>query len=175
MDYEMECDAAKFASAGIPQLYTLDTKQVKYAINERPVAEGMVAVGYSVENQGVYTIAAQRMDTQMVLKDNLTGKIHDFATDGDYTFMTEAGTFDARFALMLKGGEATGIEGVEGGMKVEAVDGGVAVSGIGNALVEVYNAGGALVASQNGDGTISLPAGTYIVSAGEKNVKVTLK
>ena len=175
MDYEMECDAAKFASAGIPQLYTLDSKQVKYAINERPVAEGMVAVGYSVENQGVYTIAAQRMDTQMVLKDNLTGKIHDFATDGDYTFMTEAGTFDVRFALMLKDGEATGIEGVEGGIKVEAVDGGVAVSGSGNALVNVYNAGGAVVASQNGDGTISLPAGTYIVSAGEKNVKVTLK
>ncbi len=175
MDYEMECDAAKFASSGVPQLYTLDSKQVKYAINERPVADGAVNMGYSVTKQGNYTIAAKRMDTQMILKDNLLGKEHDFATEGDYTFMTEAGTFNSRFTLMVKGGDATAIEGVTEGVKVDAVDGGVAVSGSGNALVKVYNAGGAVVASQNGDGTISLPAGTYVVSVGGQNIKVTLK
>lgn len=175
MDYEMECDAAKFASAGIPQLYTLDSKQVKYAINERPVADGAVNMGYSVTKQGNYTIAAKRMDTQMILKDKLLGKEHDFATEGDYTFMTEAGTFNSRFTLMVKGGEATAIEGVTEDVKVDAVDGGVAVSGSGNALVKVYNAGGAVVASQNGDGTINLPTGTYVVSVGGQNIKVTLK
>lgn len=175
MDYEIECDAAKFGSAGIPQLYTLDTKQVKYAINERPLAEGMVTVGYSVEKQGTYTIAAQRMDTQMVLKDYVTGKVHDFATDGDYTFMTEAGTFNSRFTLMIKGGDATGIEGVNDEVNVKAVHGGLNISGSGSASVKIYNAGGAVVASQNGDGTINLPTGTYIVNVGDKNIKVTLK
>ena len=107
MGYEMECDATKFTTSGVPQLYTIDGRAVKYAINERPVAEGIVTVGYIAPAQGNYTIAAQRMDTPMLLKDNVTGTIHDLA-DGDYTFMTEAGTFEDRFVVMMKEGE-TGI------------------------------------------------------------------
>ena len=111
MGYETACDAAKFESAGMPQLYTIDSRTVKYAINERPVAEGIVTMGYSVPAQGVYTLAAPRMDTPVYVKDNLTGTIHDFA-EGSYEFASEAGTFDDRFTVMMKAGE-TGIDNAE--------------------------------------------------------------
>ena len=84
---------------------------MKYAINERPVAEGIVTMGYSVPSQGNYTLAAPRMDTPVAVKDNLTGTIHDFS-EGDYTFMSEAGTFEGRFVIVMRAGE-TGIENSE--------------------------------------------------------------
>ena len=106
MNYEMACDAAKFDAAGVPQLYTIDSRAVKYAINERPIAEGIVTLGYSVPAQGNYTLAAPRMDTPVAVKDNLTGTIHNFA-EGSYTFMSEAGTFEGRFTVIMKAGETS--------------------------------------------------------------------
>ena len=106
MGYETACDAAKFSTAGVPQLYTVDSRAVKYAINERPVAEGIVTVGYTAPAQGSYTLAAPRMDTPICIKDNLTGTIHDFS-EGSYTFMTEEGTFEDRFTIMMKAGETS--------------------------------------------------------------------
>lgn len=40
IEYETACDASKFSTEGITQVYTMDTKVVKYAINERPTAHG---------------------------------------------------------------------------------------------------------------------------------------
>ena len=111
MGYETACDAAKFETAGMPQIYTVDSRAVKYAINERPVAEGIVTMGYTAPAAGNYTLAAPRMDTPICIKDNLTGTIHDFS-EGSYTFMTEAGTFEDRFTIMMKADE-TGIENSE--------------------------------------------------------------
>lgn len=104
MGYEMACDAAKFSTAGVPQLYTIDSRAVRYAINERPVAEGIVTVGFTAPAEGVYTLSAPRMDTPMLLRDNATGVIHDFA-EGSYEFASGAGTFDDRFTVMMKAGE----------------------------------------------------------------------
>ncbi len=112
MEYETACDAAKFSTQGVPQIYTLDAKAVKYAINERPAAQGSVSLGYSVSAKGTYTIAATRMDVAMCLMDNLTGTVHDL-TQGGYEFSSEAGTFDKRFTLFVKG-DATAIENVQG-------------------------------------------------------------
>ena len=106
MGYETTCDAAKFETAGVPQLYTVDSRAVKYAINERPVAEGIVTVGYTAPAQGSYTLAAPRMDAPICIKDNLTGTVHDFS-EGSYTFMTEEGTFEDRFTIMMKAGETS--------------------------------------------------------------------
>ena len=111
MGYETTCDAAKFETAGVAQLYTIDSRAVKYAINERPVAEGIVTVGYTAPAAGNYTLAAPRMDTPICIKDNLTGTIHDLS-EGSYTFMTEAGTYEGRFTIMMKAGE-TAIDKLE--------------------------------------------------------------
>ena len=111
MEYELACDAAKFEAAGVPQLYTIDSRSVKYAINERPVAEGIVTLGYTVPTEGIYTLDAPRMDTQVSVRDNLTRTIHRF-DEGSYEFYSEAGTFEGRFTILTNSG-ATGIENVE--------------------------------------------------------------
>ena len=96
-DYEIGTDAAKFMSSGKPQLYTLDQRQVQYAINERPTGE--VPLGYTATKAGELTISAPRMDKKVCLRDNVTGTTHDMQ-NGGYTFQTEAGTFNARFTIV---------------------------------------------------------------------------
>ena len=113
--YETACDASKFETKGIAQLYTVDGDKVRYAINERPADNGRVALGYSVPADGLFTIDVERMDVEVLLVDTKNGTVHDFA-DGAYTFSSEAGTFDERFEIKLKttAGGATDIDEVEG-------------------------------------------------------------
>lgn len=104
--YERECDAAKFMSMEqVPQLYTVE-QQTQYAINERQ--QGSVQVGFTAPKAGTYTLKAERMDMAMVLKDAVTGITHNLK-NGEYTFESEAGTFNTRFMLM-PAGDATAIE-----------------------------------------------------------------
>ena len=107
--YERECDAAKFMSMEqVPQLYTVE-QQTQYAINERQ--QGSVQVGFTAPKAGSYTLKAERMDMPMVLKDAVTGITHDL-NNGEYTFESEAGTFNQRFMLM-PAVEPTGIETIK--------------------------------------------------------------
>ena len=111
-NYETACDAAKFETAGVPQLYTIDDEGIRYAINERPKGNGVVLMGYTAPAPGYYTIDAPRMDTQVFLYDAETEEIHYFE-DGAYRFSSEAGTFEKRFSLGIRGDETTGIEEME--------------------------------------------------------------
>jgi hypothetical protein len=113
MDYELECDASKFSTEGMPQLYTLSTGNVMYAINERPMAQGCINLGFSVPAYGKYTIEGQRIDIGMLLMDNITGEVHDLSK-GAYEFTSQAGTFNSRFTLVAKD-DATGINETENG------------------------------------------------------------
>ena len=115
--YETTCDAAKFSTTGVPQLYTIDSRAAKYAINERPMAEGIVTLGYTAPAQGNYVLEAPRMDVSVVLKDNVTGAQHDFS-EGAYEFASEAGTYEGRFTIMTKTG-TTGIDEVETATQAE--------------------------------------------------------
>lgn len=111
MDYEMECDAAKFLADGnVPQLYTI-YKNVNYAINERPNGNREVQLGFSTKKAGEFTIAAVRMDTPMLLKDAKLGVTFDLRI-GSYTFQAEAGTFNDRF-MLIGANEADKIQGVD--------------------------------------------------------------
>ena len=171
-NYETACDAAKFESAGVPQLYTIDNEGVHYAINERPVDNGVVLIGYTATDNGYYTIEASRMDTKVYLYDAETKIMHNL-DEGSYTFFSGKGTFEGRFSLGVRNGEATGIENLDIDNVIEAVEGGILING--NATATVYNAAGMLVAVQNGAGLVQLPAGTYVVSVGEQNKKVVVK
>jgi len=114
MDYEAECDAAKFLSTeSVPQIYSIDDNGVKYAINERPQGDSFVQLGYVAPTAGKFTLAASRMDVPVVVHDYEEDVTFNLA-DGEYTFETEAGSFAQRFAISLAlPEEATGIEGVE--------------------------------------------------------------
>ncbi len=86
--YERDCDAAKFESNGASELYTVEALAGRLAINERP--EGSVKIGYRAAKAGEYTIAAQRMDRQVLLRDNDLQITFDL-TQGDYHFTSDAG------------------------------------------------------------------------------------
>ena len=117
LSYEIERDAAKFMSfeAGVPQLFTLDQEGNSYAINERPLSTGQVALAYYADQEGYYTISALRSDGEVSLYDAEQDITIDLTTE-DYTFHTEAtdGVNNSRFMLVFSvkgnGGETTGID-----------------------------------------------------------------
>ena len=104
--YETDCDAAKFFADASTQLYTLDSDGTQYAINERPMGE--VRLAYTAATGGVLTIGTERSDCSVFLRDNELGVVHDLS-QGDYTFGTDAGTFEGRF-LLMPNGTTTAIE-----------------------------------------------------------------
>ena len=171
LDYEMACDASKFETDGALQIYTMKGN-VRYAINERPKANGSVNIGYTAVEGGYYTIEAARMDTQVFLYDADTDTKHNLA-NGAYRFYTDAGTFEKRFSLGMRDDDTTGITEAELAEAVVAVDGGI--NFVGNVNAVIYNAAGAQVAAQQGAGVVYLPAGTYVVCVGNVNTKVVVK
>jgi hypothetical protein len=111
MDYEVGRDASKFMStvASAAQLYTVEQGN-RFAINERPVVNGIVELGLSIGTAGSYTIALKgEVAAEVYLIDRETGdEIRLDGTDG-YTFVATTGTMEGRFAIRVAGGEITGI------------------------------------------------------------------
>lgn len=172
--YELDCDAAKFeSSTAVPQLYTLEANNVKYAINERPL--GSVSLGFEVQKAGDYTISAIRMDSPMLLKDNLTDATVDLSTS-DYHFTSEAGTFNGRFTLMPNK-STTGIAefAKNTGVSIIPIEGGINFSGVEGKHVSIYSLNGIEIGSTQSSGTINLGQGIYVVKMGNTSTKVMVK
>ncbi len=96
----------------------------------------------------------------------------------DGQFSTPVITGDAELNVVFKQ-EASNIKSMKQTetpkVKVYAYNGTVKVAGAeDNAEVEVYNAGGMLVANGEGNCSISLGSGIYIVKAGNETFKVSL-
>ena len=173
--YEVGCDAAKFMAEGVPQLYSLDGQGVKYAINERPEGNGVVSLGYEVQAAGNYTIGLTRADVGVMLKDKLTGASHDFS-EGDYVFSSEAGTFHDRF-LLVKSASATGVNGVfaAGEAVVDVENGTIAVSGADGLCTTVTALSGILMGTIDGNGSLDVRPGVYVVNVGGQARKVVVR
>lgn len=172
--YELDCDAAKFeSSTTIPQLYTLEANNVKFAINERPL--GSVSLGFEVQKAGDYTISAIRMDSPMLLKDNLTDATVDLSTS-DYRFTSEAGTFNGRFTL-VPNRNTTGIADFakNTGVSIIPTEGGINFSGVEGKHVSIYSLNGVEIGSTQSSGTISLGQGIYVVKMDNTSTKVMVK
>ena len=172
--YELDCDAAKFeSSTTVPQLYTLEANNVKFAINERPL--GSVSLGFEVQKAGDYTISAIRMDSPMLLKDNLTDATVDLSTS-DYRFTSEAGTFNGRFTL-VPNRSITGIADFakNTGVSIIPTEGGINFSGVEGKHVSIYSLNGVEIGSTQSSGTISLGQGIYVVKMDNTSTKVMVK
>lgn len=172
--YELDCDAAKFeSSTAVPQLYTLEANNVKFAINERPL--GSVSLGFEVQKAGDYTISAIRMDSPMLLKDNLTDATVDLSTS-DYHFTSEAGTFNGRFTLMPNK-STTGIAefAKNTGVSIIPTEGGINFSGVEGKHVSIYSLNGIEIGSTQSSGTINLGQGIYVVKMDNTSTKVMVK
>ena len=172
--YEMDCDAAKFESTtSAVQLYSIEAQGGKMAINERP--QGSVQLGFTAKADGDYTISAERMDQPVLLKDNLMNITYDLS-NGDYSFSSEAGTFDNRFMLLIDGG-ATGIADIakEAGVNIMPSANGINLTGVDGKTVNVYSLSGALFATRTENGFLNLSKGVYIVEVGKMKAKVMVK
>lgn len=128
MTYEMNKDAAKFASTvpAVAQIYSWNGES-RYAINERPTGSGIVNLGVHCGTKGTYTIAlANAVDGQVILEDKLMNISTEITADKGYSFEAEAGDDDSRFVLHITrgiggGDDTTGINGIttEAGEKQE--------------------------------------------------------
>lgn len=159
--YERDCDAAKFESNGASELYTVEALAGRLAINERP--EGSVKIGYRAAKAGEYTIAAQRMDRQVLLRDNDLQITFDL-TQGDYHFTSDAGEFDNRFMLLIDN-STTGIGDIvtTTGVNVKPTDCGLNISNLQGKTLHVYALNGALYATRTQDGFLGLAKSVYLV------------
>ena len=159
--YERDCDAAKFESNGASELYSVEALAGRLAINERP--EGSVKIGYRAAKAGEYTIAAQRMDRQVLLRDNDLQITFDL-TQGDYHFTSDAGEFDNRFMLLIDNC-TTGIGDIvtTTGVNVKPTDSGLNISNLQGKTLHVYALNGALYATRTQDGFLGLAKGVYLV------------
>lgn len=174
--YAMQEDAAKFMSPvpSIPQLYTLDNGHVQYAINARPLTEGVtVQLGYYAGKAGEYILYADKADVNVWLYDAITGDKIELSTEG-YRFISEAGSFDNRFVLSF-GISPTSVKvETQTANEVLTVDGGILVKGQAGDRVEVFTVAGVKVAERSIEETgtfVSLTKGAYVVKAGNSVFK----
>lgn len=158
INYDITCDAGKMMSmdSNVPQIYTLGEDNVQYAINERPMGDGLVALGYYAGRSGKLTIKLDRCRAEKVyLIDYETNETTDL-TSGSYTFTTESGVNDIRFKLAFEGDDKTGITAVEKA---------------GQTAPKVYTVDGKYV----GNNIEGLKSGVYVINQSGKSHKMLVK
>lgn len=102
LDYESDCDAAKFISENTAyQIYSLDGSGAKYSINERPTDTGIVPLGIMVKTAGSVTISTSRLDCEDAILVDKVLKVEHMLARGGYKFTSAAGTFEKRFELRV--------------------------------------------------------------------------
>jgi hypothetical protein len=112
-DYDQGRDASKFSSlVPVSQLYTIENG-VRYAINERPISDGIITLGMTIATDGIYTLTLNTtVDQEVWLIDTLTGQEMLLNGDGGYTISVKAGTYDDRFELRMGNGTLTGVNNI---------------------------------------------------------------
>lgn len=101
--YETERDAAKFQamSATATQLFSV-ADGVQYAINERPLCDGVVQLAARFGKTGTYTLSLKTTsDMSVILQDEATGKVVELSSVDGYTFEALAGAANNRFRLII--------------------------------------------------------------------------
>lgn len=179
--YETQCDAALFTSPypDATQLYTLDASFGRYAINERPMADGLVPLGLTIGRKGSYTLSATRADGNIYLLDKEKGLTVNLK-DGPYTFEAAEGETGDRFVLRLSGNQPTSILAAkpETDIAVSAGTGQIVVSGAAGKEVRVYTLSGAqqaIVSHVSAQKTIEVPAGAYVVKVAGASHKTIVR
>lgn len=111
--YEIGRDASKMQSLveGVSSFYSLQGGQ-PLAINERPLADGLVDLGMKLAANGSYTIAmTSDPGIEVELIDEQENRTVSLNAGESYTFTAKAGNVKGRFALRI-GGTATALQSV---------------------------------------------------------------
>ena len=164
IEYEMGVDAPKFISTSAPvQLYSIGKSNEQYSINERPATVNgeLIQLGYYAAYAGTFTLSISRMDTTFMIYDNVEKQYVDLS-QGDYTFTTESGYNDTRFAMYA-------IEAPQSPSSLEDVQS----HDLSN--VTLLSITGQTIAENVNIYTTQLPAGVYMVKSKDKYFKIILK
>ncbi len=173
--YDMGSDANKFMAenANVPQIYTIDNNGTQYAINERPVADGVVRLGFCSNGGSFVFSLARNMSESVMLIDNVTGQETDL-TKQEYSFTADATTYDNRFEIRFIG-ETTGVDNISGEKtNISVTDNGISITNA-SGIVEVFGANGMKMATVSGNGNVQLSAGVYVVKTAGMVKKVVVK
>ena len=179
LTYETSRDAAKFMEdkPRVAQLFSVDAG-VKYAINERPINDGLAVLSMVIPENGTYTLSLENGDDkEVMLFDTKTGNKHLLDSNG-YTFDAEAGDYNGRFIVSFDGN-------ITDVAQVNATDEGE-IKTVGNALsfnfikpkdIKVYAADGRLYYRNHTakSGKVTLDSGVYIVSINGVATKIMIQ
>lgn len=161
--YELDKDASKFIADDNKSMlvYTIENG-VKYAINERPMTDGIVSLGFYAPVDGEYTLSLNtQQDDNLILIDNENHS--ETVLTGEYRFNASAGYNDARFILMF--GETTGISTIN-------VDNGTVSA---NAPYALYTIDGRLVGNYSAGNEANLSKGIYVINSKDVKRKIVVK
>lgn len=170
MGYHAAHDAGKMISetTRTAQLYTIgDNDGLEYAINERPLGNGMISLGAIFAEPGTYTLSLTDGKTAILI-DKLEGKQVELDANG-YTFSTKAGEIRDRFCIKV----ARGTTAIENMADINASEK--------TSSTSIYTLDGKKVKGmKHGVGSMknadaNLPAGTYIMQSGNKTRKVNTR
>lgn len=181
LGYEANRDASKFMSldVSVAQIYTIGNNNQPMAINERPYADGNVALGVYLPVAGeTYSIAATRIDGNAWIYDSKTGIEHDLSA-GAYTFTADKAGFDnTRFFIRFTP-PTTSIDGLTAeAVKVVGREGVIEITAPAGAEVAVYTVDGAVLHRFTADGSLSsveTVAGVYVVTVNGLTFKTIVK
>lgn len=180
MEYEIGLDAAKFSSpnADAASFYSLDKDGNRLAINERPVADGVVRLGCVLPAKGSYTISLkEKIGKGIQLVDKQTGAVCDLNQEA-YTFEAEAGTLSDRFEL--RSDVVTSVEAIDASIRWNVREGLLIVSGLRDVeTLNVCDAAGRIHFAgkvTDGEVRIALPQSgiyymTWTTKAGERQTR----
>ena len=178
--YEIGLDAAKFSSPNgdVATFYSLDEQGNRLAINERPVADGVVHLGYDIPAQGTYTISLKEpTEATLLLVDKWTGDVCDL-NKRTYAFDTEAGNIMDRFEL--RNGTTTAIESIDESVRWSIQGGLLTVSNLYDVTtLSIFDTAGRIHFAgkvTDGNARITLPQPgiyymTWITKAGERQTR----
>lgn len=161
--YELDKDASKFIADDNAAMlvYTVENG-VRYAINERPMEDGTVSLGFYANEDGNYSLSLNtEEDDNIILIDHEANT--ETALSGEYHFTAKAGYNDSRFTIMF--GKTTGIS------TINAKNGEITA----NSPYTVYTIDGRLVGNYDAGTTANLPKGIYVISSKDVKRKIFVK
>lgn len=163
INYELDKDASKFITDDNSSIlvYTIEN-DVKYAINERPLASEVINLGFFVPSDGNYTLSVQKPGNEdVVLIDKETDTEH--VMTSEYNFNATSGYNNNRFAIRFGG--VTSIDSVNADNDFENLD----------VPYTVYSTDGRVIGTYNAGTNANLPKGIYVISIKDVKHKILVK
>lgn len=179
--YEPGRDAVKFLSddSGVPQLYSVSESGDRLSINERPIENGEIKLGFYSPGAGELCLSLPKADGNVEITDSKTGETYVMAAGDSFLFTAdENGNCDDRLSIKIIK-PLSGIASPEAAPAEIICDGSVIkVIGEKSVNITIVSLDGIIEVNQTlteGNGVYHLPAGLHIVKAGSMVKKCVIK